>query len=450
MMKKWIACLCAAVMLTGMVPFAAGAEDGTKTIGSAEEAEQFARDLLDGNGAAWDGKLRMIPAMEEALVPYGGLQGMGTVFAMQTGGAEQIGPAYEQKAGPYVIYRVPCRFTAKPMDLLVTVQDGVLAGISFADYTGKAEEAEENADFESVELAIPVPALNGELPGTLTLPKGEGPFPAVILVHGSGPNNRDEAIQSLTPFRDIAEGLAELGVAVYRFDKRSYVFGAALAAKKDITLKDEYLEDAVNAVQLMAKQEKIDPERIFVLGHSLGGTAIPAVARELKEAPVKACGFIMMAASPRPLDELMREQYDFLYSLMPEVTEEQQAQKDMIFAELDKLKNPDALAEDDTVIGVYASYWKWLAGYDALQAAKEITEPVLLLQGEEDYQATMVDFALWKEAVGDRDNWQLISYPGLTHVFMPGEKTEGSAAYAREGKVDMQVVRDIAGFVTGK
>jgi hypothetical protein len=85
----------------------------------------------------------MIPAMEEALVPYGGLQGMGTVFAMQTGGAEQIGPAYEQKAGPYVIYRVPCRFTAKPMDLLVTVQDGVLAGISFADYTGKAEETEE-------------------------------------------------------------------------------------------------------------------------------------------------------------------------------------------------------------------------------------------------------------------------------------------------------------------
>ena len=158
----------------------------------------------------------------------------------------------------------------------------------------------------------------------------------------------------------------------------------------------------------------------------------------------------MLAASTRPVVVFLRVHFDLLFSLLAEVTEEQQAQKDMIFAELDKLKNPDALAEDDTVIGVYASYWKWLAGYDALQAAKEITEPVLLLQGEEDYQATMVDFALWKEAVGDRDNWQLISYPGLTHVFMPGEKTEGSAAYAREGKVDTQVVRDIAGFVTGK
>ncbi len=447
MMKKWIACLCAAVMLAGMAPLAAGAEDGTKTIGSAEEAERFVRDLLDGNGAAWDGKLRMIPAMEEALVPYGGLQGMGTVIAMQTGRVEQTGPAYEQKADPYVIYRVPCRFTAKPMDVLVTVQDGALAGISLAEYTGKAEEAEENADFESVELAIPVPALNGELPGTLTLPKGEGPFPAVILVHGSGPSNRDEAIQSLTPFRDIAEGLAACGVAVYRFDKRTYVYGNELAGKKDVSLEDEYLEDAVNAVQLLARQDRIDPDRIFVLGHSLGGNAVPAAARELEKAPVKACGFIMMAASPRPLDVLMREQYDFLYSLMPEITAEQQAEKDAMFAELDKLRDPDALAEEDMVAGVYSAYWKWLADYDILQAAKDITRPVLLLQGEEDYQVTLEDFGIWKDALGEKENWQMISYPGLTHVFTAGRKTEGAEVYSRPGRMDTRVIQDIADFI---
>ena len=155
----------------------------------------------------------------------------------------------------------------------------------------------------------------------------------------------------------------------------------------------------------------------------------------------------MMAASPRPLDVLMREQYDFLYSLVPEITEEQQAEKDALFAELDRLKNLDSLTEDDTVAGVYSSYWKWLAGYDILQAADEIKAPVLLLQGEEDYQVTMEDFGIWKSEMGEKENWRMISYPGLTHVFMPGQKAEGSAAYLRDGKVDAQVTADIAAFV---
>ena len=155
----------------------------------------------------------------------------------------------------------------------------------------------------------------------------------------------------------------------------------------------------------------------------------------------------MMAASPRPLDVLMREQYDFLYSLMPEISAEQQAEKDALFAELDKLQDLDLLSEDDTVAGVYAAYWKWLADYDILQAAGEITEPVLLLQGEEDYQATMEDFGIWKDAFGERENWRMISYPGLTHVFTAGQKTEGAEVYARSEKMDPQVIQDIADFV---
>ena len=178
-----------------------------------------------------------------------------------------------------------------------------------------------------------------------------------------------------------------------------------------------------------------------------GGNAMPALARELKNAPVKACGFIMMAASPRPLDVLMREQYDFLYSLMPEMTAEQQAEKDALFAELDKLKDLDSLTEDDRIAGTYSAYWKWLADYDILQAAGEITEPVLLLQGEEDYQVTMEDFGIWKDALGEKENWRMISYPGLTHIFTAGQKTEGAAVYSRSDRMDHQVIQDIADFV---
>ena len=72
---------------------------------------------------------------------------------------------------------------------------------------------------------------------------------------------------------------------------------------------------------------------------------------------------------------------------------------------------------------------------------------MLLLQGEEDYQATMEDFGIWKDAFGERENWRMISYPGLTHVFTAGQKTEGAEVYARSEKMDPQVIQDIADFV---
>ena len=436
-----------AVILTVMLAAVCGtaaAEQETRKMETAADADEWIAVFLGEHPEELEGAWAMTAQMEAAAAQLGGIAGMAKQLAA-LGTAEEIGRAYEGEVQGYKAFLIPCAFSLMPVDIILVVQDGAIAGLSTGAYSGGKEEKTESDLYDSIDLALPVPSLDGELPGVLTVPKGKGPFPAVILLQGSGSSDRDETIGNLKPFRDIAEGLAEKGVAVYRFDKRSYTYGA----EKQITLADEYLEDAVNAVQLVAGQERIDPDRIFVLGHSLGGNAVPAVARELKKAPAKACGFIMMAASPRPLDELMREQYDFLYSLMPEVTEDQQAEKDAVFAELDKLKDLDALTEDDTVIGVYASYWKWLAAYDILQAAEEITEPVLLLQGEEDYQVTMEDYNMWKEAFGGRENWRMISYPGLTHVFMPGQKSEGSAAYAREGKVDAKVVMDIAAFVTG-
>ena len=205
-----------------------------------------------------------------------------------------------------------------------------------------------------------------------------------------------------------------------------------------------------NAVQIVSDQEKIDSSRIFVLGHSLGATAVPAIAEQLEQGDARTAGFILMAPAARPLDELMREQYDFLYSLMPEISEEQQEEKDSLFAELDKLKDLDELPEDVQIAGAYVPYWRWMDSYDVLGEAEKIEEPCLLLQGEEDYQVTMEDFNLWKEAVGDKPNWKLISYPGLVHVFITGEKSEGAAVYMEDEHVASQVISDIAEFVHGE
>ena len=443
--KKALAVLLTVVMALsgcGMVL----AEQEIRKIHTAEDADEWIALFLSEHPEDLEGGWAMTAQMEAAVSRMGGIGGLAKQIAA-LGKVVEISPAYEGELQGYTIFYIPCVFSVMPADLLLVVQGGAIAGLQTGAYSGKQASEKEGGDaFSCVELSLPVSEL-GQLPGILTMPVGGGPFPVVILLQGSGPSDRDETIGNLKPFRDIAEGLAAQGIASYRFDKRTCVYGDKLAEKKDITLRDEYLEDAVNAVQLLAKQPGIDPGRIYVLGHSLGGNAIPAVARELEQAPVKACGFMMLAASPRPLDVLMREQYLFLYSLMPEITVEQQAEKDQLFAELDKLQDPDSLKEDDMIAGVYASYWKWLATYDILQAAAEITEPVLLLQGEEDYQVTMKDFEIWKKEFGDHANWRMISYPGLTHVFMPGQKSEGSAVYAGEGKVQENVILDIASFI---
>ena len=443
-MKKMIAVILAMVLALAACGIAS-AERETRKMETAADADEFIAAFLGEHPEDLEGVWAFSVQMEAALRQMGGIAGMAKQLAA-LGTPENILPAYEGEAGGLKVFYIPCAFSAMQVDLVLAVQDGVIAGLQTGPYSGGKEEKTESDLYDNLELALPVPSL-GELPGILTVPKGEGPFPAVVLLQGSGASDKDESIGNLKPFRDLAEGLAAEGIAVYRFDKRSYVYGAELMTNRQITLADEYLEDAVNAVQLLARQDRIDPDRIFVLGHSLGGNTVPAAARELENAPVKACGFIMMAASPRPLDVLMREQYDFLYSLMPEITAEQQAEKDAMFAELDKLRDPDALAEEDMVAGVYSAYWKWLADYDILQAAKDITRPVLLLQGEEDYQVTLEDFGIWKDALGEKENWQMISYPGLTHVFTAGRKTEGAEVYSRPGRMDTRVIQDIADFI---
>ena len=453
-MKKFLALFTALIMILAACGTAAAELEARKTE-TAADADEFIAAFLGEHPEELDGGWALDPQMEAALKTLGGFGGLAKQFAA-LGTPEKIEPAYEGEIQGYKAFYVPAVFPAMSMDLILVIQDGAIAGLSTGAYSGGKEtepepettpEAEKSAAFDSVELALPVTGL-GELQGILTVPKGEGPFPAVVLIHGSGASDKDETVGSLKPFRDIAEGLAARGVAVYRFDKRTYVFGMQLASDTSITLETESVEDAVNAVQLLAAQEKIDPDRILVLGHSLGGNAVPAIARALESASVKACGFIMMAASPRSLDVLMREQIAYLDSL-GQIPEDQRQGYDDMLKDLDKLQDIDSLAEDEPVAGAYPAYWKWLGDYDILRAAEEIARPVLLLQGEEDYQVTMEDFGIWQEHFSKKENWTLKSYPGLTHCFTPGEKTEGGNAYTGDKKTDARVIADIAEFVNG-
>ena len=423
--------------------------ENEKPMLTPEDAEAFINVLLSDDPAFLDGMYKLTPDMEKAISASGGWKTLAMQFS-SLGEADKIGPAYADTLSGREVLRVPCSFSVLPLDLVFVLEDGVIGGLITDKFTGEQEKTAEEpkkGNFTEIDLSVPVPELNGELPGTLTIPKGDGPFPGVILVHGSGPNNRDEEIMNVRPFRELAEGLAENGIAVYRYDKRTFVYGAELASDRQVTLMEETVKDAVTAVQIVSAQDKIDPSKIVVLGHSLGAMSIPAIDGLLREEPVKAAGYVFMAPPARHLDELMREQYEFLLSLQPEISEEQKEEQDKLFSELDRLKYLESLPDDEMIAGAFVPYWKWLYAYDPLKEADSIEVPCLILQGEEDYQVTMEDYHIWEDAVGKRSNWKLISYGGLVHAFVPGQKTEGLAVYQKDVHVDSQVISDIADFI---
>jgi dienelactone hydrolase len=284
------------------------------------------------------------------------------------------------------------------------------------------------------------------LPGTLAMPEGQGPFPAVALVHGSGQHDRDETIGSNKPFRDLAWGLASSGIAVLRYEKRTKVYPKEFAALPNPTVREEVTDDALAAIALLRRTPGIDPGHIFVLGHSLGAMLAPRIG----EADPQIAGLILMAGLTRPLEDTILDQFTYIFSLSGSISEDQQRQLDVLREQIAHIKDP-ALSPDtppDQLLGVAASYWLDLRGYNPPRTAQGLHMPILVLQAERDYQVTMTDYQGWKDALGGRPDVTFKLYPGLIHLFMPGEgKPED---YNVPGHVVPEVVDDIAQWIKGQ
>ncbi len=288
------------------------------------------------------------------------------------------------------------------------------------------------------------------LPGTLSVPHGKGPFPAVVLVQGSGELDRDETIGPNKVFRDLAWGLASRGVAVLRYEKRTYRYPAG--ANKDAvapTLEEEVTDDALAAVAVLRKQPSVDAKRVFVVGHSLGAMSAPQIgARD----PGLA-GLVLLAGNSRRLEDVIAEQIPYLLSLKGQLT----AADREVIAELRKqvprVKGPLPLSTPakDLPQGWSARYWRSIKAYDQVATAAKLKMPMLVLQGERDYQITMTDFAGWKKGLAGRTGVTFRSYPGLNHLFLAGKGRPSPDEYFRPGQhVAQEVVEDVAAWIKGR
>ncbi len=290
------------------------------------------------------------------------------------------------------------------------------------------------------------------LNGLLTLPEhAENPVPGVVFVHGSGSSNMDEKVGKLTPFKDLAEGLAGHGIASVRYDKRSFAHGFKMVrSKTPITVRDETIEDAVLAAELLRKDARIDSENIFIVGHSMGAMLAPRIDAEGGSFK----GLILMAGTPRKLEEVMLGQNeDVLEStkgLVRWIVKKQVQKLQEQFEDLYDLSD-EAAKKQKMGGGTTLYYFKEMGEHPASDYLTKLEKPVLIMQGEKDFQAKVdPDFMAYQSLLAGRDNVTFKLYEGLNHAFVPAiydDIMQAKKEYNTERHIGADVIGDIADWI---
>ena len=405
------------------------------------KARLFAEDFMSGSFQTLEGQYtaEMKAAMtrpkskqlrDALLLQYGPLQRIGDVW-------------FEDKIQGYFRYRVPLHFQKAILDMrLVFDESDRIAGMFFVDHSEPPRAIE--CPYREIEVVV------GDdhkgLPGTITLPSGEGPFAAAVLIHGSGPNDRDETVGPNKPFRDLAWGLAGFGIATLRYDKRSFARPDDLAkVGENLTVKEEVIDDALAALDLMRGHAEFDPNAIFVIGHSLGGALAPRIA-SFEPHPA---GVVVLAGITLPLPEKMLEQTEYISRLDGVLSDAEKAHLDKISESVRIIRlglegNP---VPDGYLLGAPIAYYRDLEEYDGPAQLAALALPCLILQGGRDYQVTLEDYALWREALSGYRGACLRVLEDLDHLFRAGTGLSSPSDYDVARPLSPEVIECVARWI---
>lgn len=352
----------------------------------------------------------------------------------------------------YTITTIQCQFEKNVLFAQVALdREGKIAGLYFSPASLEGYSPPPYAQreqFTEHEITFGLPGW--KLPGTITIPQGVGPFPALLLVHGSGPNDRDETVLAHKPFKDLAWGLATKGIAVLRYDKRTHVYGLKISTSEDITqftVETEVIIDALQALQFLRQHPHIDPQKIFLLGHSLGGYLAPEIA--LRDGKLR--GIILCAAPARPLHQLLPEQMEYLFSLDGYMNPEEKQKLERVKEIVHKLDRRELSPTESLLdLGGYAAYFYSLLELSPLKTIAKLSLPILLIQGGRDFQVETKDFTLWQESFKSLPQASIRFYPSLNHLLSPGEGPSTPEEYGIPNHVDETLIEELASWIQEK
>lgn len=287
------------------------------------------------------------------------------------------------------------------------------------------------------------------LAGTLTLPPGPGPFPAAVLITGSGAQDRDETILGHKPFLVLADDLTRRGIAVLRYDDRGFAKSTGDFAK---ATTEDFAVDAAAAAAFLRKRPEIDPARVGLIGHSEGGIVAPMVAaKEPKTAFV-----VLMAGVGAPADAAMAAQRAALspyFGMSPErARQNERLAEHAVAATMGAKDSADAEARATVVLlreggplGINAanvqplarrlsSDWtRRLMAYDPAPTLRAVKAPILAVNGTKDLQVIAdLNLAAIKAATAANPDATVVALPGLNHMF----QTAGTGAIGEYADIE--------------
>ncbi|MFI6395501.1 serine aminopeptidase domain-containing protein [Nonomuraea sp. NPDC050540] len=375
------------------------------------------------------------------------LSTMGAISAVATPISEPAPESWVIASGKAELVKVSVAVTCERGGLTVVMsvdETGLLQGLQLAPaltepwtppaYARRRRFDEHEVTVGSGPLAVP---------GTLSVPRGDGPWPAVVLLSGGGPFDRDATSGPNKPLKDLAWGLAGRGVAVLRFDKVTHAHAAEVAADPAFTMSEEYVPHAVAAIHMLQRHPAVDAARVYVAGHSMGGKVAPRVAA----AEPSVAGLVLLAADTQPMHRAAVRVVRHLASLDPGA----RAAVEAITRQAALVDSPRLSAETPAAelpFGYSGTYWLDLRDYDPVATATALDKPMLILQGGRDYQVTVADdLAGWRAGLAHRADVTIRVYDADDHLFFPGSGPSTPADYGKPQHVDAAVVTDIADWL---